>query len=593
MKKLFLFLAVLWLCIIGAASAFAASQDISFSQVPAGIKKPGIYMEQDITLASHALPSMARRVLVIGQRLNARVEPEIFQGGTLDDLGSHGTYTGTTIKKIRVKISATGTPDQMQYSTDDGGTWSIASNVTTTLSTIISGATMSWSATTGHAVSDEWRFNAYPASSVAAVVPTQTFSDSDAATAFGSGSLAHLMARAAIQRNAYIDLTVVALDDAAGIAASGTITIANTATNSGTIRVYVGDQYADVTIALNDSPSAVAVKISNAIAAKSDMPVTATNTAAVVTFAAKNKGLCGNDIGLGYSVTAGIGTSATISAMASGTTNPTLQTALDSVYSTRYHLIVTPYNNQTDLGTLKTHVEGVSNALEQRGTVGIYATTGTLAAADTLAVQINSQRIAGAFVRYTVNVTQKQTPSWKLAAITAAGIAADPDVSNPIKNMAMTYAATPYGSDRLSRTEQETALGSGVSPSEVGPGEALRLVRMPLTYTQDANAQAVFVDVHKIFGMDYVRDAAISDLTAKAPKKIIREGNLTTVQIIRNIVLDVAYRCQEAGVLTGVSNYKNQFLVEEDLSNVGQMNVLMPSPVVDGLYVVAVKQVLY
>ena len=63
--------------------------------------------------------------------------------------------------------------------------------------------------------------------------------------------------------------------------------------------------------------------------------------------------------------------------------------------------------------------------------------------------------------------------------------------------------------------------------------------------------------------------------------------------MLKNIVLATAYKCQQLGVLTGVTSYKDQFLVEEDLTNVGQMNILMPSPVVDGLYVTAVKQVLY
>jgi phage tail sheath gpL-like len=574
------------------ASAFAASANIQFNQVPAGLKKPGIYVEQDISLASRSLPSMARKVLVIGQRLAARIEPEIWQGGTLDDMTSHGTYTATTAKKYRVKISSTGTPDQFQYSENNGTSWSVASNVTSTAS-LSSGVTISFAATTGHATNDEWRFNAYPAGSVAAEVPTQILSDGAASTAFGIGSLSHLMARAAIQTNPYIDLSVVSLNDAAGVAASGTITITETATGAGTLRMYIGDQYADATIASGDTPTEVATALANAVAAKGDMPVTATNAAGVVTFTAKNLGLAGNELGLGYDLTTGIGTTAAVVAMASGATNPTLQDALDVVYATRYHLVVTPYNNQTDLTTLKTHIEGVSNAVEQRGAVGMYATTGSLSAATTLAGQTNSQRITAAYVRYTAGATQKQTPSWKLAAITAAGIAADPDVANPVKHMGMTYTALPSIGDRLSRTEQETALAGGVSPVEVGPGEAARLVRMPLTYTQDENSQTVFVDVHKIFGMDYVRDAAISDLSAKAPKKIIREGSPTTIQILRNIVLDVAYRCQQLGILTGVSSYKDQFIVEEDLTNVGQMNILMPSPVVDGLYVVAVKQVLY
>jgi phage tail sheath gpL-like len=594
MKRILLAAVLLALCIsLGAGQVFAASANISFDQVPSGIKKPGIYMEQDLSLASRALPSMARKVLIIGQRTGARVEPAIYQAGTLDDMVSAGTYTGTAARRYRVKISATGTPDQMQWSTDNGATWSVASNVTTTATTLSSGVTVSWAASTGHALNDEWRFAVYPAGTTAQAVPTQVFSDNAASASFGVGSLAHLMVRAAMQRNPYIDLTVTALTDAAGVAASGTVTITDAATGSGSLRLYIGDQYVDVAIVSGATATTVARDISNAVSAKSDLPVYADMAAGVVTLTAKNKGLAGNEIGLGYDLTPGITTAAVIVPMASGATNPTLQTALDSVFSTRYHLIATPYNNAADLATLKTHIETVANALEQRGAVGVYATTGTLAAATTLAGQVNSQRIAAAFVRYAAGTTQKQTPSWKLAAITAAGIAADPDVSNPIKNLAMTYTATPAISDRLSRTEQESALTGGVSPIEVGPGESPRLVRMPVTYTLDQNSQAVFLDVHKIFGMDYVRDAALADISAKAPKKIIREGGTTTVSILRNIVLDVAYRCQQAGVLTGVSSYTEQFIVEEDLQNVGQINILMPSPVVDGLYVVAVKQILF
>ena len=590
MKKIFW---VVMAFVLSATAAFAASANITFDQIPAGTKKPGTYVEQDTSLANRALPSMARKVLVIGQKLGARVEREIWQGGTLDDLTSGGTYTATGMKRYRVKISTTGTPDQMQYSDDNGATWSVASNVTTTMA-LSSGVTLTFGATTGHAASEEWRFNAWPAGTATAETAAQIFSDGGAATAYGMGSVAHLMARAAMQRNPYLDLSVVSLDDSgAGVASSATLTIANTATAAGALRFYAGDQYVDVAIASGNTNTTVARDLANAIATKGDLPVTAMNASNVLTLTAKNKGTVGNDIGLGYTLTAGIGTSITVSAMSSGATDPAIQDALDAVYSTRYHLLVSPYNNQTALGTLKIHVEEVSNAVEQRGTVGIYATTGTLSAATTLASQVNSIRIAGAYLRYTAGTTQKRTPSWMLASMTAAGIAADPDVSGPVKHLALAKAAAPTGADRLSRTEQEACLIGGVSPIEVGPGETSRLVRMPLTYTLDTNGQAVFVDVHKMFGLDYVRDAVIADISALAPSKIVREGTATTVNILRNIVLSTAYKCQQAGQLTGVTSYKDQYIVEEDLTNVGQMNIMMPSPVADGLYVTAVKQVLY
>lgn len=478
-----------------------ASKNISFNQIPGGIKKPGIYIEQDTSLSKRALPSTARRILIVGQRIAA----------------------GT----------------------------------------------------------------------VAELVPKQIFSEAEAAGFFGVGSQLHLMCKAAIERNPLADITAIALTDAgAGVAAAGTFTLTGPATSAGTIRVFVGDQSVDVAIASGDAAAAIAAAINTALNAKASLPVTSAAPAAVVTITAKNKGLCGNDIGMGYEITNAAGVGCAVVAMASGATDPTLQSALTVVLGTRYHLIVTPYNNQTDLATLKAHLATVSGPVEQRGCVGVYATTGALASATTLSGQTNGIRQAGAFARYTA-ATQKKTPSWQIAAIAAAAISAVPDIAEPIKNLDMTGVALPAIADRLTRTEQETCLTGGVSPIEVGPGETPRLVRMPTTYITDGNAQPVFVDVHKIFGMDYVRDAAIGDLSAKAPKKIIREGNPTTLEILMNIVLDTAYKCQEAGVLTGVTSYRDQFLVEEDLQNVGQMNILMPSPVVEGLYVVAVKQVLY
>jgi len=481
-----------------------SSKNITFNTIPGNLKKPGLYMEQDTSLASRALPSTARRILLIGQRLAA----------------------GT----------------------------------------------------------------------VAQAIPMQIFSEADAATYFGIGSMLHLMCRAAIRQNPYADITAIGLDDnGAGVAATGTHTITGPATSAGTIRVYIGDQYVDVAIASGDTATVIAGNIKAAINAKTDLPVTGNNVAGVHTVTSRNKGLSANDIGLGYLITGATGVACAVVAMASGATNPVLQTALTAVYGTRYNLIVSQFNNQTDLTTLKTHVEAVSGPLEQRGTVGVYATTGALAGATTLSGQVNSTRIVGAFVRYTAS-TQMQEPSWQVAAIAAAGVSAISDIAEPIKNMNLAQIATPAVADRLSRTEQESCLNGGVSAIEVGPGETPRLVRMPTTYITDPNNQLVYLDIHKIFGMDYVRDAALSDISALAPKKIIRDsgpGRVPTVTVLRNIVLSCAYKCQEAGVLTGVTSYKNQFIVEEDLSNVGQMNILMPSPVVDGLYVVAVKQILY
>jgi len=76
---------------------------------------------------------------------------------------------------------------------------------------------------------------------IPALTPVSVFSDDEAAGYFGRGSIAHRMVAAAITANRYAQLTVVAVDDdAAGIAASGTVTITGPATAPGALSLEVG-----------------------------------------------------------------------------------------------------------------------------------------------------------------------------------------------------------------------------------------------------------------------------------------------------------------------------------------------------------------
>ena len=72
--------------------------------------------------------------------------------------------------------------------------------------------------------------------------PVQVYSDLDAKNQFGAGSWAHLMTRVAIQNNPLIRLSVIGLKDSdSGVAATGTVTLAGTATLSqGVVKAVIG-----------------------------------------------------------------------------------------------------------------------------------------------------------------------------------------------------------------------------------------------------------------------------------------------------------------------------------------------------------------
>ncbi len=166
---------------------------------------------------------------------------------------------------------------------------------------------------------------------VAEKIITEIISDTQAAEYFGPGSQLHLMARAALSANKYVALWGIALDDAAaGVAASGTVTIDGAATASGSLTLWVGYQKVEIAITSAEAAADIAAALNAAINAKTSLPVTSTVSTSTVTLTAKNDGTQGNNISL-LVETANSCVASTVVAMASGATDPTLNDALTVV----------------------------------------------------------------------------------------------------------------------------------------------------------------------------------------------------------------------------------------------------------------------
>ncbi|WP_240315042.1 hypothetical protein [Chromobacterium haemolyticum] len=92
-----------------------------------------------------------------------------------------------------------------------------------------------------------------------ALAALDVFSDEQAAQAFGRGSYAHLLARAAINTNPYLQLSVIAVDDADSAAAAvGTFTFTGPATGAGVASLFIGGRRIDVAVAAGDDAAKIA-----------------------------------------------------------------------------------------------------------------------------------------------------------------------------------------------------------------------------------------------------------------------------------------------------------------------------------------------
>lgn len=417
------------------------------------------------------------------------------------------------------------------------------------------------------------------AGTVAANVVVDVYSDIEAADYFGNGSQLHLMCRAAIKANPYLSMQAVAMDDAgAGVAAASTVTMTGPATKAGVLTVKVAGKLVQIAIAATDTATAIAAALAAQIALQPDLPVTAAAALGVVTLTAKNKGTQGNNIKIEATTTA-TGTTATVVAMAAGATDPTIATPLAAVFGAGHNIIISAWNDATNLTALRDHLDSVSGPLEQRGAIGIYAHTGTLASATTLAASINAGRISAP------NFKVPEQPC-ELASAYGAVVASQVDPARPLNLLELKGITAPALADRLSRTEQENALYNGVTPLEVGPGDKVQIVRAITTYTLDAQAipDISLLDLTTIRTLDYVRKACRERISLRFPREKLSER---TIPKVKDQLLDVLYKLEQLEIVENVDDNEPGVVVERDLQDPNRLNAKIPTDVVNGLHVFA------
>lgn len=162
---------------------------------------------------------------------------------------------------------------------------------------------------------------------------------------FGEKSMLAAMVRAAKKINQVSRFDAIALsDNGSAVKATGTIAFSGTATEAQTIYVAIGS-YKNNRYELNIANGMTATQAGDAlialISADTKSLVTAANSTGTVTLTAINGGTEGNSLGIKIDGTVA-GISVTLTAFASGATNPTLTGLFDVIANQRYQTIVYP-----------------------------------------------------------------------------------------------------------------------------------------------------------------------------------------------------------------------------------------------------------
>lgn len=427
---------------------------------------------------------------------------------------------------------------------------------------------------------------------------------SDAKAKGGLGSMLALMTDAYVRSDDFGEVWFLPLADAAGgVAATGTVLIAGTPTATGVISLYIAGQLLSLTVTTGELAADIATALAALVNSSSDLPVTATAATATVTLTAKNKGLGGNEIDLrlnyqgsssGEAVPAGL--TLTLTQMASGATNPTLDTALANLGDEPFDFIVCPYTDTASLNALKNLLNDKTGRWSyanqvyghvfaaQRGTVSTLSTAGN-------ARNNQHETIMGFY--------NSPSPAWIWAADVAgtAAVALRADPGRPLQTLTLSTVLAPPSASQFILGERNTLLWDGISTFMVGSDGTVAIENLITTYQQNAFGAAddSYLQVETLFLLMFVLRAQRSLVTSKYSRvKLAANGTrfapgsaIVTPNIIKADLIAQYGELEFNGYVQDAAGFAKGLIVEKNSINPNRVDVLWPGTLINQLRIFA------
>jgi phage tail sheath gpL-like len=437
-----------------------------------------------------------------------------------------------------------------------------------------------------------------PAGTVAQNIPTMVLSAAQAEGYWGRGSMISHMFQALKKANTYTEVWGIALDEnAAGVKATGTITVTGPATEAGTIPLYIAGRVVQVAVASGDAQNAIATAINAAVNANTDLDVVSGVAANVVTLTARHKGTYGNFIDLRTNYFTGektpAGVALAIAAMAAGATNPDVATAIAAIGNEQYHTVITGYEDAANLGKVETELVlrfGPLVEKEGQAFVGISGTHGQ-------AVTIGDSR--NSFTDTIMNAGKSPTPPWEWAAVTGAIDAFEPDPARPRQTLLLPGILPPAPQDRYTRDERNILLNHGISTFLVDAGGNVLIERLITTYKTNAFGapDISYLDIETLRTVAYQRFSVRNRIALRFPRvKLANNGTrfgpgqpIVTPNDIRAELLALFREWELAGIAEDFEQFKADLVVERNPNDASRVDSIIPPNLVNQFRIFAGK----
>ncbi|WP_449246431.1 phage tail sheath subtilisin-like domain-containing protein [Desulfarculus baarsii] len=422
----------------------------------------------------------------------------------------------------------------------------------------------------------------------------------DADAKFGVGSQLAEMLRASFTANSYTERWAVPLtDNAAGVAATGSITFGGAPTADGTLNIWIGGRRVQVGVASGAALATIATNAAAAINADVRCACAATAAEAVVTLTCKHKGLWGNDLDVRINYYSDerlpTGLTATIAAMSNGASNPVLDDAISALGDRQFHYIALPYTDAASLSALESELAERWGPLRPYDGIGFCAAPGTSAELAALGESRNSPHVC--ILGTGLSPSRPDCCAAILASTAAYYLNSNP--ARPLQTLTLRGMLPPNELDRFTYAERNSLLYDGVSTYRVDSGGDCLIERVVTTYNQNALGvdDYAYRDVETLANLSDLRCQLRAMLSNSFPRYTLA-SNSTDVSpgaaVARPVdiwakIVALCKQLETAGRLQSVNDFKDEIIVELSETDNSRVNILLPAKLMAQLRVIAAK----
>ncbi len=420
----------------------------------------------------------------------------------------------------------------------------------------------------------------------------------------GAGSQLARMVAAYRQTDPFGELYVIAVPEPTGVAATVTLTVTGTVTESGTVSLYIGRQRIQVAAVQGDKEATVASTIAAAVSADATLPFTASASAGVVTLTARHKGLTGNELPVSlnyYGFSSGevlpAGIQIKVARGATGSGAPDLSNAIAAMADEPFDYIGHPFNDAASIKALANEMNDTSGRWSYARQLYGHTYTaklGTLSELITAGDQFNLQHVTLAGYE-----PDTQTPADELAASRTAreAVFIRNDPARPTQTGELVGMLPAPKGKRFTMTEQQSLLTHGVATSYVESG-VLRIQRSVTTYKRNAwgVADNSYLDSETLHTSAYVLRKLKTVITSKYGRhKLANDGTrfgpgqaIITPAVAKGEMLAAYRQMERDGIVENYELFSQYLIVERDANDPNRLNTLFPPDYVNQLRVFAV-----